>query len=489
MTNSITIVGGGTAGWMTAVYLAYQLPNSTKITLIESENIGIIGVGEGSTPYLKSFFDSLNISEEEWMMATDATYKSGIRFDDWCGDARYPSYFHPFFNEFDQRPAEMFFHNSGLKRRGFDADANPDHYFTAAYVADKFRKPLPSSQTKKFVDYAYHFDSVKLANFLQNKAVAKGVEHVVADVEKVIPDEHNQIRQVNTTCGRVLYADFFVDCTGFAGLLLQKAQGQDFESYQDWLFNDSAVAVQTPADANHKYKTQTRSKGLSCGWMWQIPLTTRWGNGYVYSSKYLGKEEAKNELLKELGIPAESDVKVRHLSMKVGKVKNHWYKNCVAIGLSQGFIEPLEATALMLVQFAIQNLTQVLQKGEYSENDVNHYNSEINRLFEGVRDYVSLHYILNTRTDSQYWIDAREKTRVSTRLQHLLAAWDEGKDFEQALTDIQQQLVYLRPSWYCILSGMGRHPDALQPTDKAGASSMAIEYCQNIVNQHFATSV
>lgn len=494
MTESVLIVGGGTAGWMTALYMSHKLPQKTEIRLVESSDIGIIGVGEGSTPYMKNFFDELGIAESEWMQATDATYKSGIRFENWCAEPQYNAYFHPFFNEFDIQPAEMFFYNSGLKRRGFKADAKPDHYFTASYIAEQYRNPKPIKAINKHVDYAYHFDSVKLARFLRDKAIGQGVKHIVANIShaqlKSGPSDTEQgIDKVITDQGEELTADFFVDCTGFRSLLIQDALKQPFQSYNDWLFNDSAVAIQTPLD-QQGYKSQTNSKALTCGWMWQIPLTSRWGNGYVYSSQYLSPQDAEAELRSELKLEEATDIKVKHLKMKVGRIDNHWHKNCVAIGLSQGFIEPLEATALMLVQFAIQNFTAILSKTgsritSYQQADIEAYNIEMNRLFEGVKDYITLHYLLNTRQDSQYWIDAREKTKVSHRLKTLLDAWDQGKDFEVALNAIHEQLVYLRPSWYCILSGMGRHPEKLLDTDKQAPTEQATAWCNQTVQQYF----
>ena len=485
MQSSILIVGGGTAGWMSALYLKQTLPDNTQITLVESEDIGIIGVGEGSTPYLRNFFAELAIPESEWMAATDATYKAGIRFDNWCQEAEYQSYFHPFFNEYDQQPAEMFFYNSGLKRRGAQVAAHPDLFFTAAYIADQYRSPAAEAPQRKHIDYAYHFDSVKLGRFLRTKAKAIGVNHIIANVADVQLDASGAIACVMTECGQKLVAELFIDCSGFHGLLLQKSLARPFTSYADTLFNDAAVAIQTPVATPHQYKPQTDSKALSAGWMWQIPLTSRWGNGYVYSSKYSSAQDAEQELRTALGIDKNSPVQCKHLKMKVGRVEQHWYQNCVAIGLSQGFIEPLEATALMLVQFAIRNLANALKSGATGPEDSKQYNAEMNRLFEGVKDYVSLHYLLNTRQDSQYWIDAREKALTSPRLATLLEAWDSGQDFEQALGTIKHQLLYLRPSWYCILSGMGRHPSPLHNTDKSAPVDQAINYCKHIASTHF----
>ncbi|MBE1298863.1 MAG: tryptophan 7-halogenase [Alteromonadaceae bacterium] len=487
MLNSILVVGGGTAGWMTALYLSKKLNKKTKISLVESEDIGIIGVGEGSTPYLKHFFQELDIPEKEWMAACDATYKTGIQFDNWSTEPAFESYFHPFFNAFDKKPADMFFYNSGLRRRGFEADAHPEHYFTAAYMAKEKRSPVTPSKLEFDIDYAYHFDSVKLGQFMREKAKAQGVEHLIANIVSAKVASDSSIMSVQCDQGDVLTADFFVDCTGFASLLLQQTLKRPFDSYSQTLFNDAAVAIQTPHEAQQSAAPQTVSKALSAGWMWNIPLTTRWGNGYVYSSKYLDADAAEKELKRELDIPDDSDIKVKHLKMRVGRVSEHWYKNCVGIGLSQGFIEPLEATALMLVQFGIQNLTKVLNCEKVEVKQVVDYNNEMNRLFDGVKDYISVHYALNTRHDSEYWADCREKIKLTATVKDLIKSWDRGEDFEAELTKHHSELVYLRPSWYCILSGMGRFAHHLKHHPKAGPVHIAKEYCHRITNKHFPT--
>ena len=311
------------------------------------------------------------------------------------------------------------------------------------------------------------------------------MRHQYGNITSVEVSKHQQIKRVHTDTGQPFAADLFIDCSGFKSLLLQCSLKQTFVSYKDTLFNDAAVALQTPAQTPHQYKTQTVSKALKSGWMWNIPLTSRWGNGYVYSSAHIDEHEATEELIKTLGLADQDDLEPRHLKMKVGRVNHHWFQNCVAIGLSQGFIEPLEATALMLVQFAIQNLTEVLNQEVITGQHQKEYNQELNRLFDGVKDYVSLHYLLNTRKDSQYWWDVRENTKMSEEVKFLLKAWDRGEDFEAALKKVQQTQVYLRPSWYCILSGMGRHSDHLQATPKKGPVDIAIKYCRKTVETHF----
>ncbi|XOV81075.1 MAG: tryptophan halogenase family protein [Aestuariibacter sp.] len=480
MPEQIVIVGGGSAGWMTALHYAHHLPHC-DITLIESSDVGIIGVGEGSTPYLKAFFKHLGIDESEWMHATDATYKTGIQFDNWSTVPSYTGYFHPFFSAFDKTPAETFFKHSGLQRRGYEADALPDHYFVAATLAEQKRSPVPDNSVPFDVDYAYHFDAGKLGQFLKQKALEKGVTHIVEHIQQVRTEGENVVAL--ETSQRRLAGDFFVDCSGFAKVLQQHAP-RKWVDYSDTLFNDMAVAIPTPL--NHAVNSpKTISKALRHGWMWRIPLTSRWGNGYVFSSDYCSVDEAKRELQQELALSDDAIAKARVLRMSVGRLEQHWYHNTLSIGLSQGFIEPLEATALMLVQFSIEKSASLLASGDCSAQNIAQFNQEINTTFDGVKDYISMHYILNTRNDTPYWRDAREKTYPSATVNALLEAWDSGADFEQALSQHKSSLVYLRPSWYCILSGMGRHPVQLQPYDSGDAIRKAQEYCRTIAQQHF----
>lgn len=476
--NSIIIVGGGTAGWMTALYYAHNLKN-VDITLIESSDVGIIGVGEGSTPYLKSFFTELGIHEQEWMPQTDATYKTGIQFDDWSTVSGYTGYFHPFFSAFDKEPAELFFKNSGLRRRGYDVDALPDHYFVAATLAQQKRCPEPITSVAFDVDYAYHFDAGKLGQFLKARALEKGVKHIVEHISEVHFHEQNVAFLETPT--QKLVADFYIDCSGFAKLLHKNRQWVD---YSDTLFNDMAVAVPTPL-TEQVQPPMTLSKALKYGWMWRIPLTSRWGNGYVFSSRYCDPAMARSELQETLSLSDEAMEKSRTLKMQVGRLEQHWQHNCLSIGLSQGFIEPLEATALMLVQFTIQKSVSLLKQHGLTAEQITAFNHELNTTFDGVKDYISMHYLLNTRNDSDYWRDAREKTYQSDTVKALIKAWDNGDDFEQALSQHRSTLVYLRPSWYSILSGMGRHPAPLSSHDDQGASKQAIRYCQEIAEANF----
>lgn len=469
----IVIVGGGTAGWMTANLLAHRWAESgTKISLVESSDIGIIGVGEGSTPFLRQFFQQLQIPEHEWMPACNATYKCGIRFPGWSSVTDYADYVHPFFNQADLTLGNEFFENACLRRRGHDVDANPQDFFLAAELARQCKAPIYLSQQRSknyqyvqqpntpATDYAYHFDAGLLGQFLKSHAQSLGVHHQIDTIAEVKLHENGDISHLQLHSGAVLHADFFIDCSGFRGLLINQALGEPFISYKDNLFNDRAIAIPTALDNRLPIASETTSSALSNGWAWKIPLSSRVGNGYVYASDFISDEQAETELRQHLGSAAEH-AEARHLQMRVGRVERHWRNNCLAIGLSQGFIEPLEATALMLIQMSVVNFVSTIEQAQFGRHLQAQYNQGINQMFEGVRDYVVAHYHLNTRNDSEYWRANRNHRHLSDRLTSLLEVWDQGGDFEAELSRHGNALMYLRPSWYCLFAGMGRFPKSV----------------------------
>ena len=472
----IAIVGGGTAGWMTANLLRHRWARQgVEVTLIESADIATIGVGEGSTPFLRHFFRTLGIEERDWMPACDATFKSSIRFPGWSSVAGYASYVHPFFSEADRELGNQFFTNACLRRRGQAADANPQDFFLAAELARQRRAPLGT-------DYAYHFDAGKLGAFLRTHAVGLGVRHVVDTVAQVEQHENGDIAAVHLKSGARIAADFFVDCSGFKGLLITETLGEPFRPYRDNLFNDRAIAIPTPLVDGEDVPCETVSTALRHGWAWQIPLTTRYGNGYVYSSDFVSDDEAERELREHLGAAAEG-ASARRLRMRVGCVKQHWRQNCVAIGLSQGFIEPLEATALMLIQLSVEQFIAALESGDFERHHQDTFNHRVSEMFEGVRDYVVAHYQLNTRRDTDYWRANRANKNISDRLASLLDVWDRGGDFETELERHGAQLMYLRPSWYCLFAGMGRFPAELRPAPQAVTAAVARQRLARMVRE------
>ena len=392
--KKIVIVGGGTAGWMTAMILANSLiRQGVEISLVESPVVGIIGVGEGSTPWLRGFFDSLGIEEAEWMPACNATYKCGITFDKWSTKPGFESYFHPFASMLDNLTMTQFVHNAQARANGADLHAHPNRFFIASRLAEKNLAPKPNRNFPFDVWYGYHFDAVLLGEFLHKKAVERGVKYRSCHVTHANLNERGEIASIATKEGETITADFFVDCTGFAGMLIQKALATPYVSFANNLFNDSAVAMPTPLGGT--IPSQTVSTALKHGWEWKIPLTNRYGNGYVYSSAFCSADEAEHELRERLGL-LEVETPARHLKMKIGRVTKHWNKNCLAVGLSQGFVEPLEATALLFIQRTATGFVEFVEKGDLSEAAQGKFNQRVNEHFEGTRDYIVTHYKTNS---------------------------------------------------------------------------------------------
>ena len=481
--KNIVILGGGTAGWMTANLLQKKWrQRGIQISVVESPDIGIIGVGEGSTPLLKEFFDSLEISESEWMPQCNATYKNGISFNDWSTVPGYESYFHPFPCSLDFATFGFLYKYTELRRKGADVLAHPNRFSLMAGLTERKLAPLPAENFPFHFQYGYHFDSVLIGKFLREKAKESGVSHIEATVEKVEQESDGSIKSLLLNTGQILSGDFFVDCSGFASILLQKTLKVPFVSFAENLFNDSAVAI--PTDIETEIPAETLSTALSNGWAWKIPLTNRFGNGYVFSSKYCSPDEAETELRSHLNI-LESDVEARHLKMKVGRVQETWAKNCVAVGLSQGFIEPLEATALQFVYSTIEQFSQALEEGNFSGKNRDEFNARMNANFEGVRDYIVLHYKTNSRSDSQYWIDNRENQKISHNLRSMIECWYAIEDTQEALTRLNIGSYYSQRSWTCLLAGVGVFPkqeNLVTPDEgKVGMAMKDLKYVDDFI--------
>ena len=463
---SIVILGGGTAGWMTANLMAEKWKNHTiSITLIESPSIGVIGVGEGSTPQLKTFFDKINITEKQWMPQCNATYKNGILFKDWSTRPGFESYFHPFTSLIDAHTAPAFVYNTQYRRKGFDVDCLPDRFFLSAQLAKQQKSPVGEFNFPFDIGYGYHFDAVLLGKYLGKLAIKKGVEHISAKVKEVNLNDTGDIYSLSLDDERVVQGDLFVDCSGFSSILLQKSLKVPFISFKENLFNDSAVTISVPRDSKtqQKVNSQTISTAMKFGWAWDIPLTNRTGNGYVYSSDYCSAEQAELELREKLSLVG-ADIDVRHLKMKVGRVEKHWYKNCVAIGLSQGFIEPLEATALHFVQESIEGFIDNFTEGGFTQTYQDAFNNKMNNRFDGIRDYIVAHYRLSSREDTDYWQKNSENPNISNNLKKIVQCWVAGDDLNKAL--IQPGMVSFYPpvSWHAILAGYGIFPELAKPT-------------------------
>ncbi len=454
----IIILGGGTAGWMAANLLANAWGAfGTKVTLVESPDVGIIGVGEGSTPQLRGFFRSLGLDEAEWMPQCNATYKNGITFKGWSERSGFESYYHPFNTEVDARTLDSFTYNTRARRTGRDVWAHPDRFFLPAVLSAKRLAPIAAGNFPFDVSYGYHFDAHLVGSVLRDHAKSLGVEHLERHIAKVEVSETDEVAALLTKEGERIEGDFFIDCSGFRGSIIQEALGEKFISFADNLFNDSAVVMPTPTDPTG-INPHTSATALSSGWAWDIPLTNRTGNGYVYASGYIDKDAAETELRTHLGL-RDSDVAARHLSMKVGRVERSWVGNCLAVGLSQGFIEPLEATALHIVQATVEGFISQFEAGERDQ-----FNAKIAARYEGIRDYIVCHYRVNRRTDTQYWRDNAANQNLSDTLKIMMTSWFRGEDLGATIADLDIAKYYSSLSWHCLLAGYGTFPNDTQIT-------------------------
>jgi flavin-dependent dehydrogenase len=473
MAKSIVIVGGGTSGWMTASYLKKAAPG-LDVTLIESPSIKTIGVGEATFSTLKLFFDYLGLQEHDWMPSCNGTYKMAIKFSNWRQDGGH--FYHPF-----QRYETVDGYNMGewwlkLKR---NEEAFDQACFSIPALCERQRSPRfldgrvfddkvqdyygDAEMAKNTVladhkvqyPYAYHFDASLLADFLMNYATQRGVRRVVDEVIEVQQKEDGSISHVVSRNHGDLHGDLFVDCTGFRGLLINQTLKEPFISFSDSLLNDRAIALQVPRDV-HTYGIDpyTSATALSAGWVWNIPLYGRVGTGYVYSSQFLSPEEAEAEFRAYLGPDAN------HIKMRIGRNRNSWVKNCIAVGLSSGFVEPLESTGIFFIQHGIEELVNHLPGDTISEEMVKSYNKAVADAIDGVRDFLILHYCTTDRNDNAFW-RATKEVKMSAELTERLELWKKrlpnGKNINQNFHGFEFY------SYSVMLMGLGYHPETSLP--------------------------
>lgn len=459
---------------MTALIIASSWRKyAVDISLIESDQISTIGVGEGSTPALKRFFEHINIPESEWMHECNATYKCGITFSNWSINSGFESYFHPFPTELDSRYTPYFFESCHDSIKKSIAGVHPNKFFLASYLADKNLAPISNENFPFVSTYGYHFDAGLLGKFLKKKAEAIGIQCITATINNVIKDSEGGIDKLCAIDGREFKADFFIDCSGFSSVLMEKTLGVKHLPYSSLLLNDSAVTFATSMP--EKIPSQTLSTALKCGWAWKIPLTNRFGNGYVYSSAYSDAGNAEQELREHLQL--DEDQEARHLKMRVGRLEKMWEKNCLAIGLSQGFVEPLEATALLVVQQSAAIFCQLFERGRFTSTYRDEYNMKITQLLDGIKDYIVAHYVTNSRLDTEYWLDNQHNiSNVSDSLGSILECWQSGSSLQEELIKQKIENIYPAFSWYCLLAGMGQYNSEDVPTASTVLSNITKFY-------------
>ena len=419
MIKSIVIVGGGSAGWMTAAALAARL-KGVQIRLIESSEIPIIGVGESTIVPMVDFMKNLGLEEAEWMPHVNATYKSAIRFNNFYQNGHGFYYTFEPMQQVEGRPINRYWHNQWLSNPGgVDRMSFYDYCFITPDVLDSggtIRSVMPAGPS-------YHVDAGLLGDFLARYATERGVERIIDTITGVDLDERGWVSTLHREKGDPLEADLFIDCTGFRSMILGQKLETPFDSYSDYLFNNMACALRFPYDdPSGEMISYTNCTALSSGWVWEVPLFTRKGSGYVYCDRYLSSDAAETEFRSFLGEARVADIEARHIPIRVGKHREVWKRNCVAIGLSAGFLEPLESTGLFAGQLQAETLGNMLAGGrnDYNVGDVTMYNNIVTEFFENVRDFLCAHYMLTAREDTPYWRDVKYAMKVSDRLAEIL---------------------------------------------------------------------
>ncbi|WP_024873936.1 tryptophan halogenase family protein [Saccharomonospora piscinae] len=433
MVRNVVILGGGTAGWMTATYLQAAFGDRVSITLVESRRVATIGVGEATFSTIRHFFDYLGLAEEEWMPSCNASYKLAIRFENW----REPGhvFYHPFERPrlVDGFPLTEWWLKLG--RDPFDREClvlpalcenlrAPKHFDGDLFErslhdgGDTKRRSTMAQQETQF-PYAYHFDAALLAEFLAEFGTQRGIRRVLDDVREVTQDERGWISHLVTAEHGEIAGDLFVDCTGFRGMLINDLLGEPFESYRDFLPNNRAVALRVPADMERDgIKPYTTATAQDSGWIWTIPLFHRIGTGYVYADDYCSPEEAERTLREFVG-PAAEDAEANHIRMRIGRNRNSWVRNCVAIGLASGFVEPLESTGIFFIQHGVEQLVRHFPDENWDPTRITAYNTAVARCLDGVRDFLTLHYRGTARADTPYWKATKERVLPDTLAERL----------------------------------------------------------------------
>lgn len=449
--SRIVIVGGGSAGWMSAAALANAVGSSVQIDLIESEAIGTVGVGEATIPPIRTFNARLGIDEATFMRETQGSYKLGIEFKNWqrVGD----SYFHPFGQygaEFDWVPFYQYWMREKLAGN-ISGDIQSYCMAWAAAKAGKFEPPMRDPRNiRSRHDYAYHFDATRYARFLRGYAETRGVTRHEGRIETVAQNpESGFITSVATNDGRAFEGDLFIDCSGFYGLLIEETLNAGYEDWSHWLPMDRAVAV--ACEPHGPTLPYTKSTAHQAGWQWRIPLQHRTGNGHVYCSAYETKDKATQTLLDNLdGAPLAEP---KYLRFVTGRRKQSWSKNCVAIGLSAGFMEPLESTSLHMIQYGIMRLLAMLPDADMSPLLAEEYNALTRAEYERIRDFLILHYHATERDDSAFWNYVRTMP-IPDRLAYKI---DHFKRHGLIVSDERE--LFNNPSWIAVYTGQGIWPE------------------------------
>ncbi|MBF7072316.1 tryptophan 7-halogenase [Glaciecola sp. MH2013] len=484
----LCIVGGGSAGWMTAAGLAKKFENTAlTITLVESEEIGTVGVGEATLPHIRFFNQTLGIDERDFMRKTKATFKLGIEFVNWGRKGQ--RYIHPF-GDFGPPIQSIDFYQHWLhaQQQNQDVGALSDYaYGIVAAQNNKFAMPKgDSSDITNAFGYAYQFDSILYAKYLREFAEERGVNRVEGKIVNTsLCEQSGNIHTLSLESGQCISADFFIDCSGFRGLLIEQALHSGYQDWSRWLPANSAVAV--PCESAGELGPYTRATAQDSGWIWRIPLQHRTGNGYVYCNDFISDDNAKDTLMGQLDGKALSSP--RQLRFKTGRRNQFWKNNVVAIGLSAGFLEPLESTSIDLIQSGITKLIELFPEledaskttvaGEPSAYKLNHfdmdeYNAQMSLEYERIRDFLLLHYVANEKDDSPMWQYYREM-ELPQSLEDKLDAW-----LHRGYIQRYEIGAFLPPSWVAVMLGQNLTPKNVDPRVQNTEAKYSLEVARNM---------
>ncbi len=444
----VVIVGGGTAGWMSAALLSKTLGKVLDIKLVESEAIGTVGVGEATIPTLVRFHQLLEVNEQEFMAATQATFKLGIGFESWRDVDE--DYIHSFGDTGRDHWSAGFQHFWLKGNQAGLAGEFGDYCLELKAALERKFAHLPRGG----INYAFHIDASLYAKFLRKFSEGFGVERIEGKIVDVGTDSQSGfIHSVTLDSGQQVEGDLFIDCTGFRGLLIEQVLHTGYEDWSHWLSNDSAVAVQT--ESVGPPIPYTRSIARDAGWQWRIPLQHRVGNGMVYCSRYISDDDARESLLSN--IEGETLTEPRVIKFRPGTRLKHWRKNCVAIGLSSGFIEPLESTSIHLIQRGIIRLMQIFPLDGIKQSDIDEFNQQTRYELEHIRDFIVLHYKVTRREDTPYWRHCRHM-EIPDSLRHRIDLFRETGRVFRVPTEL-----FAENSWIQVMLGQGLVPEQYHP--------------------------
>lgn len=470
--QQIVIVGGGTAGWMTAAACAKTLGRHFSIRLIESDEIGTVGVGEATIPMIQRFNAALELDEDEFMRETQATFKLGIEFVNWGGLGQ--SYMHGF-GRIGQDSGVLSFDKywQKLARSGRAAPLGEYTISVSAAYAGKFMRPRPDLPKSPLADitYAFQFDASLYARYLRKYAEQRGVVRTEGRILDVaLRGADGFVESVLLDNGERVSGDLFIDCSGFRGLLIEQTLHTGYDDWTHWLPCDRALAV--PSVRDSAPRPFTSATALSAGWQWRIPLQHRTGNGHVYCSSFISDDEAAAMLLRSLQGQALADP--RPLRFTTGMRKKLWSRNVVAIGLAGGFMEPLESTSIHLIQAAIARLLEFFPDAEFETRDTEEFNRLLRLEYEGIRDFLILHYKQTTRDDSPFWRHCAAIEIPETLRRKIELYRSRGRIVREGTE------LFTEPSWLQVMNGQGLKPGAHHPLVELLSDRELTEYLNDV---------